>query len=111
MGILIGVLIAIAAAGLTYLSYKVTVNFLKKYRKRKNSQIVIAKLQDILRNMPNKEKMSFEDLESFNDETIIAEYDEEEDEIVQAHFVGSEGIEENVENALDQNGGMIVIED
>ncbi|MGN0606601.1 MAG: hypothetical protein ACI4JM_08775 [Oscillospiraceae bacterium] len=111
--IIASVLIGLAIAGLAYLAYRVTVSLLKKYKKKKQSKIVMANMGDLIKNIPDKEKrtMSFDDLENIEDETIIAEYDEDADEVVQADFVNQEkGMDRNIEIALSRNDGMFIID-
>lgn len=111
--ILTGNLIALAIAGLAYILVKVTISFIKKFKKKKSSQIVMANMKDMIKNIPYKEKRtySFEELEKIEDEVVMAEYDEYSDKLVQAEFVGDEGMDNKLENALKCNGGIIVIED
>jgi len=107
------ILIGLAIAGLVYLAYKITTAALRKYRKRKQTQIVLADLGDMIRQMPDKEKRkySFDDLDQLSDEQVIAEYDEENDEVVQAQFVGNQGMDSKIENLLSNNDGFVIIED
>ena len=107
------ILVGLALAGLVYLAYRVTTAFLRNYRKKKQSQIILAEVGDMIHQMPNKEKRKFslEDLDEISDEQIIAEYNEDTDEVVQAQFVGSEGIDSNIQRALNNNDGFIIIED
>ena len=107
------ILIGLAIAGLTYLAYKLTTAALRKYRKRKQTQLILADIGDIMRQMPDKEKRkySFDYLDQLSDEKIIAEYDEDTDEVVQAQLVGSQGIDTKIENLLNNNDGFIIIED
>ena len=67
----------------------------------------------MIRQMPNKEKRkySLDDLDQLSDEQVIAEYDEENDEVVQAQFVGNQGMDSKIENLLSNNGGLVIIED
>ena len=73
----------------------------------------MADLGDMIKQMPDKDKhtYSFDELESLEDEQIIAEYDEENDEVVQAQIIGSEGMEQKIENAMYANDGFLIIED
>lgn len=107
------ILIGLAIAGLAYLAYKLTIVALRKYRKRKQTQIVLADLGDMIRQMPDKEKhrYSFDDLDQLSDEQVIAEYDEENDEVVQAQLVSSQGMDSKIENLLSNNDGFVIIKD
>lgn len=107
------ILIGLAIAGLTYLTYKLTIAALRMYRKRKNTQIILADFSDMIRQMPDKEKRkySFEELNQISDKKFIAEFDEENDEFVQAQFISSQGMDSNIENLLSNNDGFVIIED
>jgi len=107
------ILIGLAIAGLTYLTYKLTIAALRMYRKRKNTQIILADFRDMIRQMPDKEKRkySFEELNQISDKKFIAEFDEENDEFVQAQFISSQGMDSNIENLLSNNDGFVIIED
>lgn len=107
------ILIGLAIAGFTYLTYKLTIAALRKYRKRKHTQIILADFSDMIRQMPDKEKRkySFDELDQLSDEKVIAEYDEESDEVVQAQFISSQGMDSNIENLLSNNDGFVIIED
>ena len=107
------ILIGMAIAGLiVYLAAKLTIKFLKTYRKKKQSKIFIADMRSLIKNIPDKEKRtySFDDLEKMEDETVIAEYDEDADEIVKADFVGEKGMEDKLEDALEINDGVLIIQ-
>lgn len=104
---------SLALAGIVYLAVRLTVNLLKNYRKHKNSSIFVANVGEMIHNMPESEKhkKSFSDLEKMSDETIVGEYDPNTDETVQAHFVGDQGMDANIERAIHNNEGYIIIED
>lgn len=105
-------LISLAIAGLVYLSEKVTVSSLKKYLRNKKNKLIMARMGSLIKSIPDKEKgtFSFDDLDNIKDEIIMAEYGEESDEIIQANFVGEQGLDENINTALEQNDGVILIE-
>ncbi len=107
------ILIGMAIAGLiVYLTAKLTIKFLKMYRKKKQSKMILAKMRSLMKDIPDKEKRtySFDDLEKMEDETVIAEYDEDADEIVKADFVGEKGMENKLEDALEINDGVLIIQ-
>lgn len=110
---IIAILIGLAVAGLAYLAYKLTTAALRKYRKRKETQIILGDIGDMIRQMPNKEKRkySFDDLDRLSDKQVIAEYDEETGEVVQAQYVGSNGMDSTIQNLLSDNDGFVIIED
>ncbi len=68
------ILIGLAIAGLTYLTYKLTIAALRMYRKRKNTQIILADLRDMIRQMPDKEKRkySFEELNQISEKNVLS---------------------------------------
>lgn len=95
---------ALAIGAVVYLAYKLTVSFLKKYRKKKNSKVLAANVKDLIKNAP---KMKFGDLE--DDDVILAEYDEEDDELVQDISVAKD-TDESVKKILNNNEGIVVFE-
>ncbi len=99
------ILAALALGALIYLAVKLTVSFLKKYRTKKNSKILAGYVKDIIKNAPT---MNLDDLPD-EDDVIIAEYDEESDELVQDLSVSSD-IDEKVNSLLRKNGGIVVFE-
>lgn len=105
-------LITIAIAGLIALAVKLTIKFLKSYRKKKQSKMLLANMGSLIQNIPNKDKRTFslDELENLEEETIIAEYDESTDEVVQANFIGSKGMDDKLENALEINDGVLIIQ-
>lgn len=100
---------ALAVGGIVYLVVKLTVNFIKTYRKRKNSKVVAADMKQLIKAAakdPNVGHVSFDDLD---DDTVIAEYDEEKDEIVQTNV--SDDVDDKVTNHIRRNNGVMIIED
>ncbi|MCD7810946.1 MAG: hypothetical protein LUG91_03685 [Ruminococcus sp.] len=112
----LGLLAAAIIAGIAYLAYRVTTSFLKKYRKKKDSQLVMASVGALIGSATKKQKnrmtlAELDALEEHEDDVVLAEYDEDEDELVQQDFVDPEKwMDDNVETALDQNDGVLVIE-
>ena len=106
-------LLVVAVAGLAYLAYRLTVKVLRSYRRKKQTKLVMANLGALIKKVPNREKrtLSFDDLEEMEDETIVAEYDEDSGEVIHANFVGDKGMDNNIENALNRNHGVMFIED
>lgn len=99
------ILVALALGTLIYLAVKLTVSFFKKYRTKKNSKILAGYVKDIIKNAPT---MNLDDLPD-EDDVIIAEYDEESDELVQDLSVSSD-IDDKVNSLLRKNGGIVVFE-
>lgn len=86
---------------------KIDVDFLKHYRKKNNSEIVIARVKPLLDNMldsPEKRKMMI-----LKDEFVIAEYDKVNDRIIQSDFIYTENIADNIMTALNSNGDIIIV--
>ena len=102
-----------SGAGLAYLAYRLTVKVLRSYQRKKQTKLVMANMGALIKEVPNREKrtLSFDDLEEVEDETIVAEYDEDSGEVIQANFVGDKGMDNNIENALNRNHGVMFIED
>lgn len=102
---ILGAIVGVAAVGaIVYLSVKLTVSFLKKYKKKKTSKIMAAYVGDLVKNAPT---MSLADLD--DDDVVLAEYDEEKDELVQDISISKDN-DEKVENILKNNGGIVVFE-
>ena len=99
------VLAALLIGAFVYLAIRLTVSFLKKFRTRKKSKIMAGTVKDIIKNAPT---MSLDDLPD-EDDVIIAEYDEEEDELVQDISVCSD-VDKSVRGIINNNGGIVVFE-
>ncbi|MBQ5989215.1 MAG: hypothetical protein IJL67_06945 [Oscillospiraceae bacterium] len=111
--VLSAILAAAVIGAITYFTVKITVNVLKKYKQKKASKLVMANVGSMIKYIPDKDKRtySFDDLEKIGKETVVAEYDEEKDELVQAQFANQyEKWDENIDAALKQNDGIIMIE-
>ena len=106
-------LLVVAVAGLAYLAYRLTVKVLRSYRRKKQTKLIMANMGALIKEVPNREKrtISFDDLEEVEDETIVAEYDEDSGEVIQANFVGDKGMDNNIENALNRTHGVMFIEE
>ena len=101
-----GIIIAALSVGaLIYLTVKLSISFLKKYRQKKGTKILAAKVKDIIKNAPTKKLDDLPDEE----DVIIAEYDDEEDKLVQDITVARD-IDIRVEEILESNGGIVVFE-
>ena len=95
---------AFALGAVIYLAYKLTVSFLKTYKKKKTSKIMAAQVKDLIKNAPT---MSLDDLE--DDDIVLAEYDPEDDELVQDISVAKD-VDDKVSNIVGGNGGIVVFE-
>jgi hypothetical protein len=100
-------------AGLKYLTQKITPSFLKGYKKKKSSIIVLlnSSFSSIFNNI-NKEERTYTTDQLMKDETVMAEYDENTDEVVQANFASrTEKWSYSIDKALRQNDGLIFVKD
>ena len=95
---------ALAIGAVVYLTVKLTVSFLKKYKQKKNSKVLAAQVKDLIKNAPT---MSLDDLD--DDDVVLAEYDEDEDELVQDISI-SRDTDEKVSGIIKNNGGIVVYE-
>lgn len=95
---------ALACGAVVYLAVKLTIQFLKKYKKKKTSKVMAAQVKDLIKNAPT---MSLDDLDE--DDVVLAEYDEDEDELVQDISV-SHDTDEKVSSIIRNNGGIVVFE-
>lgn len=99
------ILAALELGTIVYLAVKLTISLLKKYKLKKNSKVVAGAIKDIIKNAPT---MSLDDLPD-EDDIIIAEYDEEKDELVQDISV-SKDTDERVRSLIENNGGVVVFD-
>ena len=104
LGIIAAAVGAIALGAFVYLMVKLTISFLKKYKKKKTSKIMAAQVKDLVKNAPT---VSLDDLDE--DDVILAEYDEDADELVQDISV-SQDTDERVTDILEHNGGIVVFD-
>lgn len=106
---MIGAIIGLVGAALligaiVYLAVKLTVSVLKAYRKKKTSKVLAAQVKDLVKTAPT---MSLDDLD--DDDIILAEYDLEEDELVQDISVAKD-IDSKVSDIVGTNGGIVVFD-
>lgn len=106
LGIIGAIGIALAAGAVVYLLVKLTIRLIKQYRKRKDTKIVMAQVKELVKD-PSVAHMSMSDLDE--DDVVIAEYDEDTDELVQCNL--SNDVDQKVENLLNRNDGVLIIED
>ena len=104
LGIIAAAVGAIALGAFVYLMVKLTISFLKKYKKKKTSKIMAAQVKDLVKNAPT---VSLDDLDE--DDVILAEYDEDADELVQDISV-SQDTDERVTDILEDNVGIVVFD-
>ena len=95
---------ALAIGAVVYLAVTLTISFLKKYKQKKNSKVLAAHVKDLIKNAPT---MSLDDLD--DDDIVLAEYDEDEDELVQDISISRKN-DEKVCSILKNNGGIVVFE-
>lgn len=100
---IIGLIVsALVVGAVIYLTEKLTVSFLKKYKQKKDTVLLAMYVKDMVK---NAKKMSLDDLD--DDDVILAEYDEENNKLVQDISV-SKNTEEKVIHLLDDNEGIVV---
>lgn len=105
MGIIISLIIsAIMAGTVVYLAFKLTIDVLKAYKKKKDTKIITAYLKDVFKAAPKKKLDDLDD-----DDVILAEYDEDNDELVQEINIAKD-VGDKVKGILDDNDGMVVFE-
>lgn len=105
MTIILGLVAAALIAGaIVYLGYKLTVATLKSYKMKKTSKIMAAQVKDLIKKAPT---MKLDDLD--DDDIILAEYDPEEDELVQDIAVADD-VDVKVSSLVDSNDGIVVFE-
>lgn len=95
---------ALAIGAVIYITVKLTISFLKSYKKKKTSKIMAAQVKDLIKSAPS---MKLEDLDG--DDMVLAEYDSVEDELVQDISVATD-IDSRVSNIVDGNGGIVVFD-
>ena len=101
---------ALITGGIVYLAIKLTISFIKNYRKRSQSKIVAADMKQLMKAAakdPSIGRVSFDDLE--DDDVIIAEYDEYNDEIIQTNC--AKDVDSRVNSLISRNNGVVIIED
>ena len=110
--LLIGGIIA-AIAVLTIIAY-LTVDFLKSFRKKANSEIVTASMKEVVKAARNSgTTMSFDELEMLEEkadeaEYITAEYDPQTDDVIQ--IIGAETADSRIETSINRSrNGVLVI--
>lgn len=95
---------ALAVGAIGYLTVKLTVSFLKKYRRKKNSKIMAAEVKDLIKKAPT---MKLSDLD--DDDVILVEYDEDNDELVQDVSIAND-VDDRISDILNSNGGIVVFD-
>lgn len=105
MLIILGLVAAALAVGaIVFLAVKLTVSFLKKYKLKKSSKVLAAMVKDLIKQAPS---MKLDDLDS--NDVILAEYDEDEDELVQNISVARD-VDGRIGSILDKNNGIVVFD-
>lgn len=105
---LFGILSLIGTALLTgaivYLTVKLTISCLKSYKRKKQSKLLAGTVRDLIKQNPS---ISLDDLSG--DDVILAEYDMEDDELVQDIGIAKD-VDQKVENILRSRKGVVVFE-
>lgn len=105
---MLGLIAAALVAGTAiYLTVRLTAAYLKKYRLKKNSKIIAAKFKDLIKQAPTKKLDDLID----DDDVILAEYDEDEDTLVQDIRIShSQDVGDSIKDILNANSGIVVFE-
>lgn len=106
---LIGCLVA---ATIVYMAVKLTISVIKKFRKRKNTKVVMADMGELMKKAakdPNVSRASFDALDEIDGQTVVAEYDEETDEIVQCEVAREQ--DSKIDGFMKSNNGLVILED
>lgn len=103
---------ALALGVLSYLGVLLTIRVIHNFRIRKNSKILIADMEEFIRNMPEKDKhtMSFEDLEKCQGQQFVTEFDPITQEVIQTKSC-DKGMDEPIFNAVKSHKGYIIVGD
>ena len=94
----------------------IDVRYLREsYRKKNNTQIIIANIGSLLDAMPNGGSMYFDEstlhrINTLQEEYILIEYNEITNSVIQADYIREDKIALNIMNALQLNDGIIIIE-
>lgn len=102
--VIIGLIATALLAGAVIYLGKLTIKTLKSFRQRATSKILAGKAKDLLKEAPT---IKLDDLKE--DDVIMAEYDEEADELVQDITI-SKDVDDRVNNILDDNDGIVIFE-
>ena len=89
----------------------VTVDYLKKFRERTGTKVIIAKMENVRMEASKEYNESYLDSIKVLDESekyVIAEYDDKADEVVKVLIVK---VDEKVKCFVDSNNGIVIIED
>ena len=106
---LLGVLVT---GAIIYMAVKLTINIIKNFRKRRNTKVVMADMKEIMREAaknPNVSRAKFDDLDKIDGQTVVAEYDEYNDEVVQCEIAREQ--DDKIDGFLRSNNGLVVLED
>lgn len=111
MGTIITILLlagaCLFAGKITYLAVKLTVSGLKGFCKRKNSKLLAVRVKKIIQESP---RVSLDDLDDVDEDSIaLAEYDIEQDELVQDLCIAND-VSPTIVNTIDDNDGIVVFE-
>ncbi|MGN0606602.1 MAG: hypothetical protein ACI4JM_08780 [Oscillospiraceae bacterium] len=87
----------------------IDISFLKGYRKKNDSEIVIAKVESLLKNQQPSEQIR--NMSILKDEYMIAEYDAANERVVQSDFLRRNNIAENIMTVLNANDGILFVKE
>lgn len=103
---------ALAVGALIYLGVVLTVAVIKNFRTRSNTKVLVADMEEFIRNMPDKERhmMSFEDLANCRGKQFVSEFDPYTEEVIKTR-VCDMGMDAQVQYAINNHGGYIILGD
>lgn len=99
---------AIAIAGLVYLVARITIKWLKQWKTRKQNKVVALEAEALMKEIaknPDIPHVSLDDLD--DDDVILAEYDPDDDEIVNTGYADEAG---DIDRVLNSNDGIVILD-
>lgn len=103
---------ALAVGALIYLGVTLTAAVIRHFRTRRNTKLLVADMQEFIKNMPDKEKhsISFDDLENCKGKQFISEFDPFTNEVIQTKIC-DKGMDSHVRSTVKDYGGYVIIGD
>lgn len=103
---------ALAVGALIALGVTLTVAIIRTFRLRRNTKVLVADMEEFIKNMSEKEKhtMSFEDLEKCKGTQFVTEFDPNTNEVIQTKIC-DQGLDAQVQAVVRGHGGYIIVGD
>lgn len=103
---------AIALGTLIALGVVLTVSVLRSFRRENNTKILVADMDEFIKNLPEKEKhsMSLDDFEKCKGQQFISEFDPITNRVVQTKVL-DKGMDEQIQSVVNNSGGYIIVGD